>query len=61
MTDLYADLGLSVDDLIQAKVRAHNTNGYGEYSEINTSGSTIQTLPEQMAAPSFDSSSSTNT
>ena len=41
--------GLSVDKLIQVKVRAHNDNGWGEFSEINVSGQTINTLPLKMA------------
>jgi hypothetical protein len=46
MSILETDLGLDVDDLIQAKVRAHNANGFGDYSEINVSGSTMESVPE---------------
>ena len=37
----------------QAKVRAHNENGWGDYSELNTDGATIETAPTQMDAPVF--------
>jgi titin len=53
--------GLSVDTLIQVKVRAHNSDGWGDYSEINTSGATIETTASAMATPSFDETSTTNT
>jgi hypothetical protein len=39
MSDLTAaPYSLSFDDLVQVKIRAHNTFGYGSYSPINTSG-----------------------
>mmetsp|Transcript_9442 Transcript_9442/g.8982 ORF Transcript_9442/g.8982 Transcript_9442/m.8982 type:complete len:418 (+) Transcript_9442:1180-2433(+) len=60
MLTLYADLGLSVDDLIQVRVRAHNDNGWGDYSELNVVGATIEYLPAKMDPPSFDISSSDN-
>lgn len=53
--------GLSVDTLIQVKVRAHNSDGWGDYSEINTSGATIETTPSAMSTPSFDETTTTNT
>jgi len=53
--------GKAIDSLITVKVRAYNARGYGEYSEINTSGATIEDVPSAMTAPSFDSSTSTNT
>lgn len=52
--------GLSTDTLIQVKVRAHNSDGWGDYSEINTSGSTIETTPSAMSLASFDAASTTN-
>jgi hypothetical protein len=45
MTTAISLTGLSVDSLIQVKVRAHNANGWGAYSELNTAGATIETLP----------------
>jgi hypothetical protein len=53
--------GLAVDQLIRAKVRAHNANGWGAYSELNTVGATTETLPTQLAAPTFDVSGSSAT
>lgn len=53
--------GLGVDRVIQVRVAAHNDDGWGEYSEINTSGATIETLPLMMDPISFDPSASSNT
>lgn len=61
MTDILALTGLSVDTLIQVKVRAHNSDGWGDYSEINTSGATIETTPSAMSTLSYSASSTTNT
>ena len=52
---------LPVDTLIQVRVRAHNSKGWGDYSELNTLGATIETLPGTMTAPTFDLSLSSNT
>lgn len=35
MLEVYPLTGLPVNALIQVKVRAHNANGWGDYSEIN--------------------------
>jgi hypothetical protein len=61
MTSIISLTGLAVDELIRAKVRAHNTNGWGAYSELNTAGATIETLPNQLSAPVADISASSNT
>jgi hypothetical protein len=45
--------GLAVDSLIRVKIRAQNANGWGDYSELNTAGATIETAPTQMATPAF--------
>lgn len=52
--------GKAVDSLILVKIRATNARGNGDYSEVNTSGATIEDVPSQMTAPTFDSSTSTN-
>lgn len=36
---------LTVDSVIQVKVRAHNTKGWGDYSELNVGGAKIETVP----------------
>ena len=41
-------LGLEVGDLIVVKVRAHNTDGWGEYSEPNVEGQLLECLPLQI-------------
>jgi len=45
MTTLETLLGLSVNTLIRVKVRAKNANGWGEYSELNIDGATMETKP----------------
>lgn len=61
MTTIRTITSLGVDRVIQVRVAAVNADGTGEYSEINTSGATIETKPLTMDTPSFDSSASTNT
>lgn len=45
MTDIIVSTGLSVDDLIEAKLKAHNGRGYGSFSELNIAGSTLEVDP----------------
>ena len=54
MVTVAATTGLSIDSLIRVRVRAHNSNGWGAYSELNTVGATIEKPPSQMAPPTFD-------
>lgn len=61
MTSVVSITVLSVNSLIQVKVRAHNQNGWGPLSELNIVGATIETVPAQAAAPTFDPATSTNT
>lgn len=61
MTTVRTVTGLAVDHVIQARVQAHNADGWGEWSEINTSGATIETLPLQMSPITYDPSASSNT
>jgi hypothetical protein len=61
MLDVLTLTGLSTDTLIQVKVHAHNSDGWGDYSEINTSGSTIETTPSAMSVATFDASTTTTT
>lgn len=61
MTTIISLTGQTVDQLIRAKVRAHNANGWGAYSELNTAGATIETLADQLSAPVFDNSGSSAT
>jgi len=53
MTTVASVTGRTVDTLIRVKVRAQNANGWGDYSELNTAGATIETAPTQMDAPIF--------
>ena len=53
--------GHSVGAMILVKVRAHNANGWGGYSALNTVGARIETEPVQMAPPVFDAATSTTT
>ena len=60
MLDLQAATGLSVDSLIKVKVAARNGKGYGAYSELNTAGATIESIPTVMTAPNIDYTSIVN-
>ena len=43
-----ATFNLLYNDLVKVRVRARNTNSWGDYSESNISGARIQTKPVQM-------------
>lgn len=58
MTVVIARTSLSVDNSVRASIRAHNINGWGDYSELNTVGATIETVPSLMSAPTFEVASS---
>lgn len=58
MSYLVSTYGYTLGSLVEAKVKAHNTNGYGEYSPVNVAGSTIQTAPTTMNAPISGSATS---
>ena len=58
MLDLQSDLG--VDELIQVKLRAHNSQGWGEYSELNVAGQVVETLPLTIGAVTIDPLEVTN-
>lgn len=61
MPTIISSTSWPVDTLIKVKARAHNGNGWGVYSELNTAGATIETVPTQMAAPVFELSGSDST
>lgn len=61
MLTLKTLLSLSIDTLIQARVSAYNSNGWGSTSQINTSGATIESTPGTMSAVTYDSSLALNT
>jgi hypothetical protein len=51
MTTVSSLTGLAVGAVIQAKVRAHNANGWGAHSELNTAGALVESAPTQISAP----------
>ncbi|CDW74138.1 pa14 multi-domain protein [Stylonychia lemnae] len=53
--------GLTVNKLIQVKVRALNAKGYGSYSEVNIVGQTVEAKPAVMSPPSIVTGSVTTT
>lgn len=57
MSYLVSTYGFSIGGVVQAKARAHNTNGYGGYSNVNSIGGTIQTAPT--SAPTLSEGSGT--
>jgi hypothetical protein len=61
MTEIISLTGLSRDQTIRVKIRAINDIGQGAYSELNTEGATIETVPTGSTTVSFDLDSTTNT
>lgn len=61
MSEIISITGLSRDSVIRVKVRAINAIGSGAYSELNTEGATIETVPTGSTTVSFDLSLTTNT
>jgi hypothetical protein len=51
-----APFSLTAGDLVVAKVQAHNARGWGPYSNENTVGAIVTTVPYAMAAPVRDGS-----
>jgi hypothetical protein len=54
MLELGALTGLPTDTLIKVKLRAHNDQGWGIYSEVNSIGQVIETLPLTIAPVTID-------
>lgn len=50
---------LEAGDLVTVKVAAHNQNGWGDFSEVNTEGAIIETIPGAMAAPTRNAATNT--
>ena len=46
-------------DLIQARIKAENVNGWGDISEVNIIGATVQDVPGTMTAPVKGSATTT--
>lgn len=61
MTEIISVTGLSRDTVIRVKVRATNAIGSGAYSELNTEGATIETVPTGSTTVSFDLTQTSNT
>jgi hypothetical protein len=47
-----APFNLDLNTIVKAITQAKNTNGFGDLSEANTTGGSIQTEPAKMSAPS---------
>ena len=50
---------LEAGNLVEVKVAAHNLNGWGEFSDVNTVGAIIETVPGEMDPPSRDAETNT--
>ena len=61
MASIISLTSLQIDSLIQVKIRAQNSIGWGDYSQLNTVGPTIQSTPAQMNTPLIDYTQSNNT
>lgn len=49
MLDINPLTDLLVDALLQVMIKAHNANGWGDFSEINVSGQKVNSLPLKVA------------
>lgn len=56
MEDIISQTGLPRDSLIRVKVKATNAQGTGEFSELNTVGATIETIPTSNLLVTIDMS-----
>jgi hypothetical protein len=52
--------GLSRGELIVARVRARNENGWDSYSQQNVQGALIETEPDQITDFTYDITQSSN-
>ena len=50
---------MAAGTLIKAIYAAHNANGWGPFSDPNTAGAVLETVPNKMAAPTRDPSTTT--
>ena len=48
LIDTYA---FQVGDILKARVKAYNVNGWGDPSQLNTAGSIVQSYPQKMFTP----------
>ena len=55
MTELVDDHNYVLDSIPKVIASAHNSLGDGTYSDPNTSGAEVTTLPVAMATPSYSS------
>jgi hypothetical protein len=60
MLEIALFTGISVNQLIKVKVRAHNLKGWGDYSEPNVVGQALETLPQTMLPVSINFAEVTN-
>jgi hypothetical protein len=58
MATIISDTGLSLGDVVAARVKATNSNGDGAYSALSTSAATIETITSQIVDLALDSASS---
>jgi hypothetical protein len=55
---LIATYGYTVGTIVQSRARAHNKNGWGGYSQVNTGDAFIQSVPSKMPTPTEGSGTS---
>ena len=61
MATIIALTSLPRDSLIIVEVSATNAKGTGQFSEVNTAGATIETVPTNLIVVTYDVPSTTNT
>ena len=60
MATIRSMTSLPRDSLIRVKVRAYNARGTGQYSELNTDGATIETVPTNLMVVTIDVPATSN-
>lgn len=61
MSDMITLTGLSQGDLVVARVRARNANGWAQRSQENVSGAVIEVAPHKIETVAYDVENSGNT
>ena len=61
MSNVMTLTSLPVDSLIRVQIRALNGINWGDFSQLNTDGPTIETIPSQLNAPAIDLTQSSKT
>lgn len=48
---LISQYGFNIGEKVKARARAYNVNGWGTFSQLNTDGASVQSIPQKMNTP----------